>query len=353
MNPLNMPISKAQSFLENLSLSGKDSSLKNSEAGTAELVGKDSYNLITAAKNITSYSKLSNLHACPRKYQLTQFDAIDAQERTPNVDFSFGHAVGAGFQELFATGNIDKAIWQCLLAWDADLLTEPAPRKKKCYPLASLAVQQAQGFLETSELSDYEIATLPSGRPAVEVSFAIDCENGFIHRGHIDLIAKNKYTGKVAVLEVKTSGFKGINPALYYNSDQATSYSVVVDALFPGTNEFEIYYIVYSVPDETWGVLPVNKPTSIKAEFLSTLLLDHAAIKTYEKLDFYPKRGSNCYSFSRECKYLMQCSSVLKKELPSMTMDDPELDFKTSVTELRLGMQSSVNVNMNLDEEQS
>lgn len=341
MNPLDTPMNKAQRLLE--SLSPTPSVSKNSDTGTAALVGKDNYKLITAASNITSYSKLSNLHSCPRKYQLSQFDAIDAQERLPNVDFSFGHSVGAGFQELFATRDIDKAIWQCFLAWDCDLLTEPAPRKKKCYPLASLAVHQAESFLEASELSDYEIATLPSGRPAVEVSFAIDCENGFIHRGHIDLIAKNKNTGKVAVLEVKTSGFKGINPALYVNSDQATSYAVVVDALFPGNSEFEIFYIVYSVPDETWGVLPVSKPTSIKAEFLSTLLLDHAAIKTYEKIDFYPKRGSNCYSYSRDCKYLHQCSAVLKKELPVMTLEDLTVDFTTTVSELRNEMKERGN----------
>ena len=107
--------------------------MKNSEIGTANLVGKDDYAKLIAAQNITSYSKLSNLHACPRKYQLSQFDAVDVQERVPNVDFSFGHAVGAGFQELFMTRDIDKALWQCFLAGECDLLTEPAPRKKKHY----------------------------------------------------------------------------------------------------------------------------------------------------------------------------------------------------------------------------
>lgn len=346
--PNQLTQSQAQKFLEDLNLGGKSSSSKNYEGqqqATSALVGKDNYNVITAAKNVTSYSKLGNLHACPRKYQLSQFDAISAAERVPNVDFSTGHAVGAGFQEYFATKDLAKALWQCFLSWDIDLLTEPAPRKKKCYSLAHLAVEQAAHFIDTSEIEDYEIAILPSGRPAVEVSFAIDCENGYIHRGHIDLIARNKSTGRVAVLEVKTSGFKGVNAALYFNSEQALGYSVVVDQLFPGTQEYEVFYCVYSVPDEQWYLLPIVKPASAKAEFLSTLLLDHAAIKTYEKLDFYPKRGSSCYAYARDCKYLMQCNSILKVPLPTMTIEDLDaagsLDIHMTVSELRSGIKDS------------
>jgi hypothetical protein len=322
--------------------------LKNSEdskQSTATLVGKDNYNVITAARNVTSYSKLGNLHACPRKYKLLQLDAISAQERVPNIDFATGHAVGAGFQEYFATRDLDKALWQCFLSWNADLLTEPAPRKKKCYPLAHLAVEQAAHFLDNSELEDYEIAILPSGRPAVEVSFAIDCENGFIHRGHIDLIARNKVTGKIAVLEVKTSGFKGINAALYYNSEQALGYSVVVDALFPGLGEFEVYYIIYSIPDEAWNILPITKPISAKAEFLSTLLLDHATISTYNKLNFFPKRGSACYAFARPCQYLMQCNTIPATVETTLSMEELNaigaMDFVATVSELRQSIKSA------------
>lgn len=341
------PMNKEQSlkFLEDLNLGGKSSSSKNSEGqqqATSALVGKDNYSVITAAKNVTSYSKLSNLHACPRKYQLSQFDAISAAERIPNVDFAFGHAVGAGFQTAFAEGDLSRGLFECFLAWDADLLTEPALRKKKFFPLAHLAVEQGWNFIQTSELEDYEVAVLPSGRKAVEVSFAIDCENGYIHRGHIDLILRHKVTDKIAVAEIKTSGFKGVNAALYYNSDQALSYSVIVDQLFPGQQDFEVFYIVYSVPDEQWYLLPITKPTSSKAEFLTTLLIDHATLSTYEKLNFYPKRGSACYAYSRDCKYLMQCSTVLPVELPTLTIEDMSqvgmLDFITTIGELRKGL---------------
>jgi hypothetical protein len=342
---MNQSLESARSLLESLSP-------KDSQSKTSDLVSKVDYDKLIAAKNITSYSKLGSLHACPRKYQLSQYDAVHVQERVPNVDFSFGHAVGAGFQEYFATKDMDKALWQCFLAWDSDLLIEPAPRKKKFYPLASLAVQQVELFLASCELDEYEIAILPSGRSAIEVSFVIDCENGFLHRGHIDLIARNIKTGRIAVIEVKTSGFKGINAAIYYNSDQALSYSVIVDSLFPGTQEFEVFYVVYSVPDERWNVLPISKPVSAKAEFLSTLLLDHATIKTYEKLDFYPRRGSACYSFSRDCKYLMQCGAVLKQELPIITLEEMKaggaIDFFTSASELRIGL---TNLNAGEDNE--
>ena len=47
-----------------------------------------------------------------------------------NVTFAFGHAVGAGVQELFCGGSMEQAIWQMFLAWDVELFEVDAKSRK-------------------------------------------------------------------------------------------------------------------------------------------------------------------------------------------------------------------------------
>lgn len=290
-------------------------------ASTAELVSKDSYRLITSASNVTSYSKLQTLHVCPRKYKLEQLDAAtNLSPRSSNLDFAYGHAVGAGVQEYFKSRDLDSAILQAFIAWDVDIFeANYDARKKKSFVHAVLAITKAVEFIELSELGDYELATI-NNKPAVEFSFILDCGNGYFHRGHIDLILQEKNTKKLAILELKTSAFKGLNAAIYYNSDQAISYSLVLDYLFSQHSSFDVYYMVYSTPDESWGLLPVAKTLAQKLEFIQSLLLDHTAISQYSQINFFPKRGSSCYNFSRECRFFMQCNSYLDREPNILTL---------------------------------
>src|SRR5476651_76310 len=68
-----------------------------------------------------SHSSLSGkLHACPRLYEIYKLSPQDQTEEERNVDTTFGHAVGSGVQNYFATGSRNSAILATYLSWDID-----------------------------------------------------------------------------------------------------------------------------------------------------------------------------------------------------------------------------------------
>src|SRR5574343_241672 len=96
---------------------------RNSELSVYSSTADKKYNKLLMMSNVTSYSQRQVLHACPRKYQLSMHRAGD---RTPaldagsvNLDFTFGHAVGAGVQSYLLTRDLDKSLFNAFMAWRA------------------------------------------------------------------------------------------------------------------------------------------------------------------------------------------------------------------------------------------
>lgn len=277
-------------------------------ATQAALTTKGNYRYAYRYINITSYSQRELLHECPRKFQQIKIvrAAADSFE-LPNLDFIFGHAVGAGVQAFIVTGSRNAAFFACFLAWNTDLNAEFLKKGKSFY-FALLAVWKfADLWSQTAD--EWEIATF-NNRAASELLFWIDCENGYYHVGHIDVILRHKVTGKYKIVEVKTTSMKNPDEAQYGNSDQALGYSVVLDSIARSIEEvsvFDVLYPVYSSTNREWTFLPFPKSRNQRAEWLQDLLLDHTTIQTYLKLGFFPKRGNACWSFSKRCPHYGIC----------------------------------------------
>lgn len=281
------------------------------------------YQVLQSYRNTTSYSILSELHSCPRKYQLIKARAASGSSGNNNVDFAYGHAVGAGVQAWLATGDLDKAILNCVLAWNIGFFAEVEKKKKSIWN-AIVAVQKYVEFSQAS-MEDWEVWKAPNGKDAIELSISIDFENGFKHYIHIDVILVNKLTGQLAVQENKTSGFLNIEEAIYANSNQALSYACVVDMLSDDTS-FEVFYCVYSSTSREWNLLPFTKRTALKAEWITDVRLDHATIATYNDLNFYPKRGESCFTFMRRCEFFGSCNLTSNLQVPSVLPADKEAE---------------------------
>lgn len=306
---------------QTIDLSFKDTSNKN-------------YQVLQSFWNTTSYSILNELHACARKYQLIKARAASGGGGANNVDFAYGHAVGSGTQAWLASGDLDAAIFNAIMAWRIPFGAE-IPKKKKSLPDAIVAVQKYVLFHQET-LDDWRVWTLPGGKPAIELSISIDFENGFKHYIHIDVILENKYTGQLAVQENKTSGFKSVEEAIYANSSQALSYAVVVDMLREDTS-YEVFYCVYSSTDREWNLLPFTKHTSLKAEWITDVRLDHATLSTYRDLNFYPKRGESCYNFMRRCEFFGTCNLTSNLTEPACLPADSEaerVDYSFKISEI-------------------
>lgn len=338
MNRADDPL--ALEILEGLSLGGAVGADWKALAG--QTTDKD-YRRIVAFGNVTSYSQLTTLHECPRAFQLMKADAIsegvsDDGPQT-NTDFAFGHSVGAGVQTLLATGNITAALFAGFVSWKADYFADNCTEKRKTPTKSIFLAQVAIESFHAMQIADeWELYTFEDGTPGVEIAFAVDMENGYQHYGHIDLVLRNRRTGKLAIGELKTTGYKSVDEALYANSSQALSYGVILDAIAPGQNDYEVFYFVYSAPERVWQVLPFTKSLTQKASWIQDILLDHGQIDTYRKLKFFPQRGESCINrFGRRCKYFGICSITdHAKSLPDIEAGTYAEDVKFRFTRSQL-----------------
>lgn len=292
------------------------------------------YQKIIAISNVTSNSKLEILHDCPKAMQLAMYkaasslvsddvEAVFGEKKQLNVDFAYGHAVGAGIQTYASTGSLVAAQFAAFVAWKADY-EATSKRGDKSLPAALYAVEVFTTFWEEN-LQEWEVLILPDGKPASELSFGIDLENGYYHYGHIDIVLQHRDTKQLAVWEGKTTGFSTVDPAMYGNSNQALSYSVVVDSLsrllgLPAV-EYEVFYIVFSTGERRFTLLPFTKSLKDRAEWLQDLLLDHATLEKYSELQFYPKRGGNCINkYRRQCEWYGTCGVDPAALFPGITL---------------------------------
>lgn len=312
------------------------------------------YRVLMRNGNCTSHSKLSLLHKCPRLYEIEMLrassPAVVAEPDELNADFAYGHAVGAGIQTYGATKDLVAAQFAAFLAWkapyDFEKLDKYGKPTGKSLPWALYAVEQFAFFMESSELADYEVLRLPDGRPAVELSFGVDTENGFFHFGHIDTVLQHKATGKIAVWEGKTTGMEHVDEAAYGNSYQALGYSVVVDAIANSLGlpdaDYEVLYVVYSSKAREFQLLPFTKSKTQRSEWLQDLLLTHATIAKYQELQFFPKRGDHCLDkWGKKCRWYGQCQMRNTSLFPAAQVTSitdiaaiKSVDFKFTLTEL-------------------
>jgi hypothetical protein len=313
------------------------------------------YRILTSKGNCTSHSKLQTLHKCPRLYELEMLKANSgssaiADDGIINLDFTFGHAVGAGIQTYGATKSLQAAQFAAFISWradyDAEALDKQGNPKNKSLAWALYAVEKFAWFMD-QELGDWEVLRLPeTNAPAVELSFGVDTQNGFFHFGHIDTVLRHKDTNKLAVWEGKTTVFAEVNDAAYGNSYQALGYSVVLDALaralrLPGS-DYEVFYIVYSSKAREFSLLPFTKSRTQRAEWLQDILLTHATIQKYQELQFFPKRGDSCLDkYGKTCHWYGQCHMrnsslfpVAKVSTVSSLEEVKAVDYKFTLEEL-------------------
>lgn len=299
-------------------LIGSETIQTSSSLSTFGATADKDYDSLLKYWNVTSYSQLSLLHRCPREYRLAMERAVNSTRdpfALPNLDFVFGHAVGAGVQNYLLTGDLVTAGFNASMAWRAPF-EERWDKKKKSLWEGLLALDIfAEWWKEAGE--EWELLILDNGKPGIELNFSLHARNSFKHYGHIDIVLRNKITGILAVLEIKTNGL-GAEEALYENSSQGVGYAVMLDAMFPGLTEYTVLYAVYLIKERRWVMMPFDKFTTAKAEYIKDLLLDHSTAAAYERIKFYPKRGESCFRFNKRCEFFGECNMVGDEDLPTL-----------------------------------
>jgi hypothetical protein len=271
-----------------------------------------------------SYSGLLVKHTCPRLFQLQKLNAeVDTQEEIEeSITFAFGHVVGLGIQLHFEGRTIEQIIWQLFLFWKPHLFAANDKQVKSFWHAIS-AIQTFISLRSNGYLQDWELV-YHDGKPAVELGFCINLPYGFRYRGFVDAVLRNKVSGKIMVLECKTSSATNLNPASYKNSAQGIGYSIVLDNLFPSLSSYEVLYLVYLTKSYKYESLPFGKSYLQRALWIQELLLDVEELKRYEETGVYPMRGENCVQYYRDCKYLQSCT--LSTNLTTKPMTPEQLE---------------------------
>jgi hypothetical protein len=254
-----------------------------------------------------SYSSTLTLHNCPRKFQLYRLRTTHRAEEDikSTITFAFGHIVGEAIQLAIEGYSETQIVWKMFQGWHTDLFAEDTKLNKSFWQ-AVVALRRFLALRDNGFLKEYELVYY-NGKPACELSFAIDFPDGFRLRGFVDAVLRHKITGKVVVLECKTTGSATVNPATYKNSAQAIGYSVVLDSIFPELSSYEVLYLIYNTKSGEYLPIPFQKTYLQRALWIRELLLDIETIKMYEDAEVYPMHGESCYSFFRECEYLNVC----------------------------------------------
>jgi hypothetical protein len=298
--------------------------------GVGELAAKTTdkgYRALVENINTTSYSILERLSACPRAFALDKLKAASeiaaGVPEAKNIDFVYGHSVGAGVQGLLASdNNLVDGLWASFIGWKAHYdfgTSDTLKYKNKSITTAALAIETFHHMLPSHEvLSHYEVMRLDDGRPAIELAFCFDTDDGYQYYGHIDAIVRSKLTGKLAVMEFKTTGLNAVAPALFANSNQALGYAVALDSIMPGQTEYDVIYCIYQPKTNSWTVLEFHKSFKKKAEWVQDILLAHQQISTYRQLNHYPKRGSSCMNYNRPCEWFGECDFVQRDKLAKL-----------------------------------
>ena len=280
-----------------------------------------------------SYSSMLTLHSCPRKFQLYKLrtTAGTAESEKSTVTFAFGHVVGEAIQLALEDVPEQEIIWKMYLGWHTDLMAEDTKLNKSFFG-AVLALKRFIALREAGFLKEYELVYY-NGKPACELSFAIEFPDGFRLRGFVDAVLRHKLTGKVVVLECKTTGSATVNPATYKNSAQAIGYSIVLDSIFPDLSSYEVLYLVYNTKSGEYLPIPFQKTYLQRALWIRELLLDIETIKMYEEAEVYPMRGESCYSFFRECEYLNVCQlSTAYLTKPCTAEQEDKTEYQITLT---------------------
>jgi hypothetical protein len=292
-----------------------------------------------------SYSRNLTLHACPRKFELDAKYAI--KKRRNSVTFAYGHAVGEGIQAVLSGESLTNSIVRTVLAYDHDeedegTINESAKKKSIWWSVLNVELFYKQynaglyTFLDGWEIARFDVVDEVTGettsRPANELSFVVDCTDGFTYEGHIDLVMFHPVKKKFLVVELKTTGLYVVEEASYKNSAQALGYGIVVDVIARNIKmaaSFDVLYLVFKSATQEIVPMLFHKTPAMRAQWLNGIVSDIQFIEQCEDSGYYPHRGESCFNYFRECEYLQtEChmpNSMIERSYgsnPVLKLDD-------------------------------
>ncbi len=275
-----------------------------------------------------SFSSMNTLQECERKFQLEKLLAqpVDKEE---SVHFSFGKGYGAGVQAYLVTRNKEYSLFQCWLNY-SPVIEDDKKNQWSCLNALEKSFRALDNLL-----NEYEVAIFDN-KPAVELSFRLNINETKYFVGHIDVVLKNRFSGKYFVMEIKSTGLQLLDlKPLYQHSGQALGYSIALDTIVgKELSNYGILYFVLQLP--AWNaidkravkthVLPFTKTLVDRLNWFVSLGLDVQHLEAMQAINIFPKRHSACMRFNRVCPHFGTCS-LQNFDIPKKFEEDP-IDYQ-------------------------
>lgn len=262
---------------------------------------------------LMSFNNCETQYQCPRKFACDRLVNPENYGEDLNGDehTSFGKLVGTSVQEYFTTGSRNSAFIKALTIWNDFIDSDAGARDRKTFWHGLHAIEVFDS-VRKNVFRDYELVSIDS-KPATELGFKIACGYGFQYRGFIDIVLMHKKTKALVPIELKTTKYREIPPAMYGNSDQALGYGIMLDLLasklgLPKQEEFKVYYPIYSTSKMEWEVLEFEKTQVERALWIKNILEARDDRIRWAKNNYYPMRGNACFSYGRECEWFGTCN---------------------------------------------
>lgn len=285
-----------------------------------------------------SYSSLSLLHTCPRLWELEKLLTPDGVNPA-SLDLIAGSALGNGLQALLAGKSLEVAAWHAYKAWTFPEASRSISifeaSKKKSF---SMVLNHLEKYSKTLPFMQdgWQLWVLPNGRAATEVGFRLKLPTGDYYRGWIDaILSRTDERGELELcaLEIKSSGFREPNPAMFQNSFQGFSYGAVVDAISHRRNDLQTFFVC-TFPEIEQLCLNFYRTPKDKLSWLPALGLDIQAIAGYKEQNHFPMRGESCFNYFRPCKALGICNLARTGKYIEQPEDTRHYDFEWTLEEL-------------------
>jgi len=288
-----------------------------------------------------SHSALDTFLTCERMFQLDRLleGAPDKQDYPATI---FGKAYGEGVSTYLLTQD---PIASLFAGWKAyyPILEDDKRTEEILLNLLLVSFPKLDDLL-----MDWEVAVFQK-KPAVELSFRLNNlgtneKHNIYFVGYVDVVLKNRWSGRYAILENKTTGLglHDIDP-LYKNSGQALGYSIVLDQIAgQESSEYDVIYLVGQIGTRsetakfspTIHVKTYPKTLQDRLNWFISLGMDVSRLEQMLELQVFPLRGKSCLQYMRPCKHFGVCTLQALDRYKTIPEDTIEYQFIYSLPQL-------------------
>ncbi len=286
-------------------------------------------------KNIRlSHSALTTLLTCERKFQIDRL-LVGQQKREESAATVFGKSIGAGVASYLLHQDPDRALFEAYLAYTPAL--EDDKRSEEIATNLLLAFSKLDDLL-----LDWEVAIFQD-KPAVELSFRLNINEQCYFVGYVDIVLKNRWNGRYAILENKTTGLNLFDlSSIFKNSGQALGYSIILDKIAGQDNsEYDVIYFIGKLNSKTSGgfapstlVETYPKTLQDRLNWFIALSMDVNRLTQMLDLNVFPMRGGSCLQYMRPCTHFGVCHMQALDQYKVIEPDLIEYQFVYNLEDL-------------------